>query len=129
MKEWLRRETPDLFLAAVVALVIMVAVHTLDGVEDQRINADARTLASDGLTIDERINVLDDSIRRSTMLYLPVLAGFGGIAVGLGVYAAMTSSISAFLIFRLPASGCFSFTTSKRCRTGSASASVALAAR
>jgi len=70
MKEWLRRITPDLFLAAVVALVI-------------RISADARTLASDGLTIDERIDVLDDSIRRSTMLYLPALAGFGGVAVGL----------------------------------------------
>jgi len=84
MKDWLRRITPDLFLAAVVALVIMVAVHTLDAVEDQRIKADAKILAGDGLTIDERINVLDDSIRRSTMLYLPVLAGFGGVAVGLG---------------------------------------------
>jgi hypothetical protein len=83
MKDWLRRVTPDLFLAAVVALVIMVAVHKLDAVEDQRISADARTLASDGLTIDERIDVLDDSIRRSTMLYLPALAGFGGVAVGL----------------------------------------------
>ncbi len=83
MKDWLRRITPDLFLAAVVALVIMVAVHKLDAVEDQRISADAQTLASDGLTIDERIDVLDDSIRRSTMLYLPALAGFGGVAVGL----------------------------------------------
>jgi hypothetical protein len=78
MKDWLRRITPDLFLAAVVALVIMVAVHKLDAVEDQRISADAQTL-----TIDERIDVLDDSIRRSTMLYLPALAGFGGVAVGL----------------------------------------------
>ena len=83
MKDWLRRITPDLFLAAVVALVIMAAVHKIDAVEDQRINADAQTLASNGLTIDERIEVLDDSIRRSTMLYLPALAGFGGVAVGL----------------------------------------------
>ena len=83
MKNWLRRVTPDLFLAAVVALVIMAAVHKLDAVEDQRIIADAQSLASDGITIDERIEVLDASIRRSTMLYLPALAGFGGVAVGL----------------------------------------------
>jgi len=64
MKDWLRRVTPDLFLAAVIALVITMAVQKL-------------------LTIDERIEVLDESIRRSTMLYLPALAGFGGAAVGL----------------------------------------------
>ena len=83
MKDWIRRVTPDLFLAAVVALVITMAVQKLDTVEDQRINADARALAGDGLTIDERIGVLDESIRRSTMLYLPALAAFGGAAVGL----------------------------------------------
>ncbi len=84
MKDWLRRVTPDLFLAAVIALVITMAVHMLDAIEEQRIIDTAQTLAEDGLTIDERINVLDASIRRSTFLYLPALAGFGGVAAGLG---------------------------------------------
>jgi len=83
-KDWLRRVTPDLFLAAVIALVITMAVHTLDAIEEQRIIDTAQTLGEDGLTIDERINVLDASIRRSTLLYLPALAGFGGVAAGLG---------------------------------------------
>ena len=84
MNEWLRRVIPDLLLAAVVALVITVALHTLDAIEKQKINGAAQALAGDGLTIDERIDILDDSIRRSTLLYLPALAGFGGVAVGLG---------------------------------------------
>ena len=83
MNEWLRRVTPDLFLAAVVALVITVALHTLDAVEKQKINGAAQALAGDGLTIDERIDILDESIRRSTLVYLPALAGLGGAAVGL----------------------------------------------
>ena len=84
MNEWLRRVIPDFLLAAVVALVITVALHTLDTIEKQRINGAAEALAEDGLTIDERIDILDDSIRRSTLLYLPALAGLGGAAVGLG---------------------------------------------
>jgi hypothetical protein len=83
MKSWLRRVTPDLFLAAVIALVITMALHTLDALEKRRIDADAQILAGNGLTIDERIDVLDDSIRRSTVLYLPMLAGFGGAVAGL----------------------------------------------
>jgi hypothetical protein len=83
MNEWLRRVTPDLFLAAVVALVITMALQTLDSIEKQRIDGDAQALAGDGLTIDERIDILDESIRRSTLLYLPALAGLGGAAVGL----------------------------------------------
>ena len=83
MNEWLRRVTPDLFLAAVVALVITVALHTKDNEEKRKINGAAEALADDGLTIDERIDILDESIRRSTLLYLPALAGLGGAAVGL----------------------------------------------
>ncbi len=83
MNEWLRRVTPDLFLAAVVALLITVGLHTLDAFEKQRIKGAAHSLGGDGLTIDERIDILDESIRRSTLLYLPALAGFGGAAVGL----------------------------------------------
>lgn len=83
MNEWLRRVIPDILLAAVVALVITVALHTLDTIEKQKINDAAQILAGDGLTIDERIDILDESIRRSTLLYLPALAGLGGAAVGL----------------------------------------------
>ena len=83
MNEWLRRVIPDILLAAVVALVITVALHTLDAIEKQKINDAAQILAGDGLTIDERIDILDESIRRSTLLYLPALAGLGGAAVGL----------------------------------------------
>ena len=83
MNEWLRRVIPDILLAAVVALVITVALNTLDAIEKQKINDAAQILAGDGLTIDERIDILDESIRRSTLLYLPALAGLGGAAVGL----------------------------------------------
>lgn len=83
MNEWLRRVIPDILLAAVVALVITVALNTLDAIEKQKIDDAAQILAGDGLTIDERIDILDESIRRSTLLYLPVLAGLGGAAVGL----------------------------------------------
>ena len=83
MNEWLRRVIPDLLVAAVVALVITVALHTLDAIEKQKIDGAAQALAGDGLTIDERIDILDESIRRSTLLYLPALAGLGAAAVGL----------------------------------------------
>lgn len=83
MKKWLRSVVPDLFLAAVVALLVTLAMNQLDGAETVRIREDARTAAKDGLTLDERIDVYDDSIQRSTLLHLPVLIALSGIVVGL----------------------------------------------
>jgi hypothetical protein len=83
MKNWLRRVVPDLFLAAVVALLVTMAMHRLDGVEAVRIQTDARAAAEDGLTLDERIDVVGSSMRRSTLLHLPALIALSGVVVGL----------------------------------------------
>ena len=83
MKKWIKSVVPDLFLAAVVALLMTVAMNQLDGNEIQRIRADARAAAEDGLTLDERIDVFDGSIRRSTLLHLPALIALSGVVVGL----------------------------------------------
>jgi len=83
MKKWIRSVVPDLFLAAVVALLVTLAMNQLDGAETVRIRADARSVAADGLTLDERIDVYDDSIRRSTLLHLPTLIALSGVIVGL----------------------------------------------
>jgi len=83
MKKWLRSVVPDLFLAAVVALLVTVAMNQLDGAESVRIKADAGAAAEDGLTLDERIDVLGGSIRRSTLFHLPALIAFSGVIVGL----------------------------------------------
>jgi hypothetical protein len=83
MKKWLRSVVPDLFLAAVVALLVTLAMNQLDGTETARIRADARQAAENGLTLDERIDVFDGSIRRSTLLHLPALIALGGVVVGL----------------------------------------------
>jgi hypothetical protein len=83
MKKWLRSVVPDLFLAAVVALLVTMAMNKLDGTEAVRIREDARTAAEDGLTLDERIDVVGGSIRRSTLLHLPALIALSGIVVGL----------------------------------------------
>lgn len=83
MKKWLRSVVPDLFLAAVVALLVTVAMNQLDGTETLRIRADARAAAEDGLTLDERIDVLGGSIRRSTLLHFPALIALSGVIVGL----------------------------------------------
>jgi hypothetical protein len=85
MYAWLRRVTPDLFIAAVVALLLTLALHQLEAYERQRIIADATVAASDseGLSLDERIEVVGDSIHRSTRLYIPLLIAVGGAAVGL----------------------------------------------
>jgi hypothetical protein len=83
MKKWLRSVVPDLFLAAVVALLVTVAMNQLDGNETLRIRADAQAAAEDGLTLDERIDVLGGSIRRSTLFHYPALIAFSGVIVGL----------------------------------------------
>jgi hypothetical protein len=83
MMKWLRKIVPDLFLAAVVALLITIAMNQLDDVETLRIKADKQAAAADGLTLDERIEVLGDSMRRSTLLHLPSLIVVGGIIAGL----------------------------------------------
>lgn len=82
---WLRRVTPDLFIAAVVALFITLALHQLEAYEGQRILDDATAAAADadGLSLDDRIEVVGDSIHRSTRFYVPLLAAAGGAAVGL----------------------------------------------
>lgn len=83
MYAWVRRVTPDLFIAAVVALVITLALHQLEAYEGQRIADDATVAAVDGLSLDERIEVVGDSIHRSTRCYIPLLVAGGGAAVGL----------------------------------------------
>ena len=83
MKKWIKSVVPDLFLAAVVALLVTVAMNQLDGTETLRIRNDARAAAQDGLTLDERIDVYDGSIRRSTLLHLPALIALSGVIVGL----------------------------------------------
>jgi hypothetical protein len=82
MINWLRRVPPDLFLAAVVALLITLALDKLDKVESDRINGGVRWAARDGLTIDERIGVFEQSIRRSIFFHQPVLVAGAAIIVG-----------------------------------------------
>jgi hypothetical protein len=83
MYQWLRRVTPDLFLAALVALGITIALHTLDKIEDQRIVTEVRWEAHDGLTIDERLGAFDSSIRRSVLVHMPFLVLAASVVVGL----------------------------------------------
>ena len=83
MMNWLRKVVPDLFLAAVIALLVTMAMHQLDGVEAVRIQSEKRAASVDGLTLDERIDVLGDSMRRSTLLHFPALIAFSGMLVGL----------------------------------------------
>jgi hypothetical protein len=82
MNKWLRKVVPDLALAAVVALLLTMVINQLDGIETVRIKSDEQVAATDGLTLDERIDVLDASIRRSTLLHLPALVSAAGILVG-----------------------------------------------
>jgi len=83
MYAWIRRVTPDLFLAAVIALLITLALNQLDGIEGRRIVDGVRSVAHDGLTFDERIGEFRNSIRRSTLVYLPILVSVAAVAVGL----------------------------------------------
>jgi hypothetical protein len=83
MKSWLRSVVPDLFLAAVVALLVTLAVQYFDGAEVQRNRTDLQAASENGLTVDERIEVLDSSIRRSTLIQLPCLIALAGVLVGL----------------------------------------------
>ncbi len=83
MRNWLRAVVPDLFLAAVVALLVTLAMQHLDGAETARIQADSQAAADDGFTLDEHIDVVGGSIRRSTLLHLPALIALSGIVVGL----------------------------------------------
>ena len=96
MKKWLRSVVPDLFLAAVVALLVTLAINHLDGAEAVRIRADAGAAAEDGLTLDERIDVYDDSIRRSTLLHLPALIALSGVVVGLACRNRRWAWLTAF---------------------------------
>jgi hypothetical protein len=82
MMKWLRKVVPDLFLAAVMALLITIAMNHLDDVETLRIKADRQAAAVDGLTLDERIDVLGESMKRSTLFHLPTLIAIGGAIAG-----------------------------------------------
>jgi hypothetical protein len=82
MMQWLRRVTPDLFLAAVIALVVTLILNELDAIESQRIIAEVRFVAHDGLTVEERLGVFHRSIRRSIFLYQPVLIASAAVIVG-----------------------------------------------
>ena len=83
MIDWLRRITPDLFLAAVVALLITLALAQLDQIESDRIVGSVRWAAHEGLTVDERLGVFERSIRRSVFIHQPLLVAVGAICVGL----------------------------------------------
>jgi len=83
MIDWLRRITPDLFLAAVVALLITLALAQLDRIESDRIVGSVRWAAHEGLTVDERLGVFERSIRRSIFIHQPILVAVGAICVGL----------------------------------------------
>jgi len=82
MINWLRRVTPDLFLAAVVALLITLALAKLDSVENERIVGSVRWAAHEGLTVDERLGVFERSIRRSIFVHQPVLVATAAICIG-----------------------------------------------
>lgn len=82
MIKWLRRVTPDLFLAAIVALLITLALARLDVVENERIIGSVRWAAHEGLTIDERLGVYERSIRRSIFVHQPVLVAVAAVCVG-----------------------------------------------
>jgi len=84
MKNWIRRVVPDLFLAAVVALLVTFAIQHLDKAEVERIRDDAQVASEEGLTLDERIEVVGGSIQRSTLIHLPILIAVAGAVVGLG---------------------------------------------
>ena len=117
MYAWIRRVTPDLFLAAVIALLITVAQNQLDGMESRRIVDGVRSVAHDGLTFDERIGVFRNSIRRSTLLHLPFLVAMGAVSVGficrnrswawltalLAIIPALLMGISFFIDTPIPA--------------------------
>ena len=83
MMNWLRVVVPDLFLASVVALLVTLAMQYLDGAESQRIRADTRAAAEGGLTLDEHIDVVGGSIRRSTLIHFPALIALSGVIIGL----------------------------------------------
>jgi hypothetical protein len=95
MKDWLRRVVPDLFLAAVVALLVTFAVQHLDKTEVERIREDAQVASEEGLTRDERIDVVGGSIRRSTLFHLPILIAVAGAVVGLGCRNRSWASLTA----------------------------------
>ena len=82
MINWLRRVTHDLFLAAVVALLMTLALNYLDRIESERIVGSVRWAARDGLTLDERMGVFERSVHRSLFVYQPVLVAVAAICVG-----------------------------------------------
>ncbi len=83
MKNWLRIIVPDLLLASVVALVVTLAVNYFDGAEVRRMRTDDVAAAQNGLTLDERIDTVGASIRRSTLFHLPALIALSGAVIGL----------------------------------------------
>ena len=82
MINWLRRVTPDLFLAAVVALLVTLALAKLDRLENDRIIGSVRWAAHEGLTVDERLGVYERSIRRSILVHQPVLVASAAVCIG-----------------------------------------------
>lgn len=80
----LRRVVPDLLLATVVALLLTMAADYFEHIESTRIQRDLSHAAAGGVTLDEHVDALAASVRRSSLLHLPLLAGAGGALVGLG---------------------------------------------
>ncbi len=83
MIAWLRRVTPDLFLAAVVALLITLGLNALDRVEGQRIADDLESASHDGVSFDERLAALERSISRSVFLHVPLLVAGASVVTAL----------------------------------------------
>ena len=85
---WLRRILPDLVIAAVIGLLATLAVHQLEAREAQRV-ADGLVAAGQEPaghfldTLDRQIDVLERSIRRSTLVQLPLVVLASGGLVGL----------------------------------------------
>jgi hypothetical protein len=85
---WLRRILPDLVIAAVVGLLATIAVHHLEKRESERVRAGLVAAGEQPAghfleTLDLQIDVLESSIRRSTLVQLPLLVLASGGLVGL----------------------------------------------
>ncbi len=95
----LRPLVPDLLLAVVIALLVTMAADHLERRETTRIHDDLKAASSGGLTLDEHLDALTASVRRSALVHLPLLAGAGGALVGFGCrrrrWAPLTALIAA----------------------------------
>lgn len=141
MIAWLRRVTPDLFLAAVVALLITLGLNALDRVEERRIADDLESASLDGLSFDERLGAIERSIARSVFLHVPLLVAGASVVTAFACrnrrWAWLTSLLAVVpslliggsFFIDLPATGSAVVGTYVALSIVSAHAAVALRAR